>query len=155
MLPDTLLEQINQLAEAYAKAQTCRALAHAAHLEVAHLDLAREHLRARAAYWDAQVTDQRARLTVALHSALPPTIYAAPDPLACVHRPNDREVEVRGSIDRGSRAVSIRFTGIQAVAVGAAMIACAAVGTEQTGGLLAEILPPIPLYPPGPTVPPA
>jgi len=142
--PDSLLEQINQLGEAYAKAQTCRALAHAAHLEVAHLDLAREHLRARAAYWDAQVDAQRAALTAALHSALPATLYAMPDPLVCVRRPNNREVEVRGSLKGGSRAVAIRFTGIQAVAVGAAMIACAAVGTDHAGGLLAQILPPVP-----------
>jgi len=150
--PDTLLEQINQLAEAYAKAQTCRALAHAAHLEVAHLDVAREHLRARAAYWDAHVAAQRAALTAALRSALPPTIYAAPDPLVCVRRPNNREVEVRGSLARSGRGVAIRFTGLQAVAVGAAMIACAAVGTDHAGGGLAEILPPIPPVRP---VPPA
>jgi hypothetical protein len=29
MLPDTLLDKVNQLAEAYAKSQTCRLTAHA------------------------------------------------------------------------------------------------------------------------------
>src|SRR6266540_3720063 len=115
VLPDKLLEQINELAEVYAKAQTCRAMAQLA-----------ESQAERADYWDSQVSDQHARLTVALNSALPPTVYAAPDQFAPVRMPTSRDVEVRGSLDHGARAVSIRYTPAQAVAVGAALIACGA-----------------------------
>ncbi|MBT8227499.1 MAG: hypothetical protein HKP61_20195 [Dactylosporangium sp.] len=54
------------------------------------------------------------------------------------------EIEVRGHLDHGARAVSIRFTGAQAVTIGAAMIACAGAQVEHAGARLAEILPSIP-----------
>ncbi len=148
MLPDTLLEKVNQLAEAYAKSQTCRLTAHLAPSEAERANHA-----ARADYWDGQVSDLYARLTAALNSALPPTIYAAPDSHAPVTVPNQHQVEVRGSLDGGNRAVSIRLTPAQAVAVGAAMIACAALTTQHTGQRVAEILPALPPSPPGQPVP--
>jgi hypothetical protein len=104
----------------------------------------RANLIARADYWDGQVHDQYAQLTVALNSALPPTVYAAPDQFAPVQMPTNRDVEVRGSLDNGARAVAIRLTGAQAVAIGAALIACAALGTQHSGGQLGEILPSMP-----------
>src|SRR5438876_11294695 len=109
MLPDTLLEKANQLAEAYAKSQTCRLTAHLATSEAERANHA-----ARADYWDGQVSDLYARLTAALNTALPPTVYAAPDPRAPVTVPNQSQVEVRGSLDCGHRAVSIRLTPAQA-----------------------------------------
>jgi hypothetical protein len=145
MLPDTLLEQINNLVETYAKGHTCRALA-----QVTSLDVERAHLNARADFWDHQVSDQYAKLTVALNTALPPTVYAQCDPLAAVRIPTNRDIEVHGSLDHGQRAVSIRFTGVQAVAVATAMIACAAL---STGGQLTEILPTVPPSPPDPPAP--
>ena len=54
--------------------------------------------------------------------------------------------EIRGSL--GRRAVSIRATPAQAVAVGAALIAYAAAITHHTGASLTEILPPLPTPPP-------
>ncbi len=148
MLPDKLLEQITQVAEAHAKAQSCRALA-----EVAETDAERAHLKARVDYWNSQLQEMWTTLTVAVNSALPPTIYAAPDPHAPVTVPNKHQVEVRGSLDGGNRAVSIRLTPAQAVAVGAAMIACAALTTQHTGQRVAEILPALPPSPPGQPVP--
>ena len=76
------------------------------------------------------------------------TIYAAADPFAPVGVPDGHRVEVRGSIDGGTRAVSVNFTPAQAVAVGTAMIACAALAAQGTGQRLAEILPPLPPAPP-------
>ncbi len=143
MLPDTLLEKVNQLAEAYAKSQTCRLSAHLATSEAE-----RANHTARADYWDSQVSDLYATLTAALNTALPPTIYAAADPFAPVGVPDGHRVEVRGSIDGGNRAVSVSFTPGQAVAVGTAMIACAALAAQGTGQRLAEILPPLPPAPP-------
>jgi len=148
MLPDKLLEQITQVAEAYAKAQSCHALA-----QVAETDAERAHLKARVDYWNSQLSQMWTTLTVAVNSALPPTIYAAPDPHTPVTVPNQHQVEVRGSLDGGNRAVSIRLTPAQAVAVGTAMIACAALTTQHTGQRLAEILPALPPSPPGQPVP--
>lgn len=145
MLADKLLEQINQVAEAYAHAQTCRALAHAA-----DLDSDRANLTARAEYWDRQVGQLWANLTAAVNTALPPTLYAGPDPIAPVRVPDHHRVEVRGSLGNG-RAVVVRFTGAQAVAVAAAMIASAALGAAHLGDATA-ILPPVPPTPPGPPV---
>jgi hypothetical protein len=48
--------------------------------------------------------------------------------------------------------VSISFTPAQAVTVGTAMIACAALAAQRTGQRLAEILPPLPPPPPAPPV---
>ena len=58
MLPDTLLEKVNQLAEAFAKSQTCRLTAHLATSEAE-----RANHTARADYWDAQVSELYAKLT--------------------------------------------------------------------------------------------
>ena len=145
MLPDTLLKQITDLAETYAKAHTCRNLA-----RLSDTDPERAHLNARADFWDAQVSDRYVTLTVALNSAIPPTVYAAPDQTGCVRITAEGQIEVRGDLDNGARAVSIRLTTPQAVTAGAAMIACAAACAKHTGERLAEILPPIPPSPPGP-----
>ena len=144
MQADTLLKQVSDLAEAYAKAQTCRALAH-----TADLTEERANLNARADYWDLQASELWAKLTAAMNSALPPTVYATADPRGPVRPTNGDEIEVRGSLDHGARAVSIRFTAAQAVPVGAALIACAAACTQHGGGRLAEILPPVPTVAPG------
>lgn len=136
MVPDKLLEKINELVETYAKAHTCRTLA-----SVANNEVEAANLNARADFWDAQVSEQYAQVTVAVNSAVPPTVYAACDPHATVRMPTDRSIEVYGTLDHGQRAVSITFTGVQAMAVGTAMIACAAL---TGGGRLAGMLPPVP-----------
>ncbi|MBT8227500.1 MAG: hypothetical protein HKP61_20200 [Dactylosporangium sp.] len=57
MLADKLIEQANQLAEAYATAETCRAMA-----RLTGNDTERANLNARADFWDATVCDQHAKL---------------------------------------------------------------------------------------------
>lgn len=145
MEPDQLLHQIRALAEAYANGHTATAMAH-----LAENQAERANLQARAEFWNIQVNDGWNKLTAALNTALPPTLYAAPDPALPVATPNDRHIEVRGSL--GQRTVSIRATPAQAVAIGAALIACAAALTQHLGGSLADILPPMPAAPPGPPV---
>lgn len=141
MSVDQLLEKINTLAETHAQAEVCRAMAAST-----TLDTERANLLARADYWKDQVADQYAKLVAALNTALPPTVYAVPDPYTPVRIPDNSTVEVRGNV--GEQAVSIRCTSAQAVAVGAALIACAATTDIQAGGNLAAILPSLP---PGPT----
>lgn len=141
MTIEALFTQINKLAETHAQAEVCRAMAH-----VADTDTERGSLLTRAEYWDNEVVTLHAALTAALNTAIPPTIYAHPDPQAPVRMLADQQVgvEVRGSLEQGTRAVSIRYTLGQAVTVGTAMIACAAVMQERGGGALTAIVPPIP-----------
>jgi hypothetical protein len=147
MLPEQLLEQIKAVAQTFANGHVCRTL-----LEHASNDAERDRLKTQFAQWDEQVSRLWAELTVAVNSALPPTLYALPDPTAPVSTPNNSDVEVRGSL--GQRAVAIRLTCAQAVAIGAALIACATAVTDRSGGRLGTILPPIPASPPGPPVRP-
>ena len=137
---DALFSQINKLAEAHAQAEVCRAMA-----QLADTDTERGSLLTRAEYWHNEVATQHAALTAALNTAIPPTIYAQPDPHAPVRMLGDQHVgvEVRGSLG-GARAVSIRYTLGQAVTVGTAIIACACVMQERGGGPLTAIVPPIP-----------
>jgi hypothetical protein len=51
--------------------------------------------------------------------------------------PKHSGVEIRGSL--GERAVAIRLTGAQAVAIGTTLIACAAAVTDRAGDRLAAI----------------
>jgi len=141
MEPEQLLDRIRSFAQAYAESHTVTALTH-----LAEDQAEREHLQARAEFWDVQVRDGWDKLTVALNSALPPTLYAALDPHSPIVARNGRQIEVRGSL--GRRAVSIRATPAQAVAIGAALIAYAAAITHHSGASLTEILPPLPAPPP-------
>ncbi len=141
MQPDQLLKKINELVETHARAEVCRAM-----VNTTNRDTERAHLSARADYWKDQVAAQYNKLVAALNTAIPPTIYAVADRLAPVRIPIPSTVEVRGSL--GERAVAIRLTDAQAVAIGSALIACAAATDIQHGGNLSAILPPLP---PGPT----
>jgi hypothetical protein len=143
MLPDQLLEQFKKVAQAYAQGHICRTL-----LEQADNDAERDHLKTQFDQWEHHVTRLWAELTAAVNSALPPTLYAAPDPTSPVSAPSHSDVEVRGSL--GHRTVVIRLTCAQAVAIGTSLIACATVVTDRNGGRLGSILPPVPAKPPGP-----
>lgn len=136
---DALSTQINKLAENHAHAEVCRAMAH-----IADTDAQRANLLARADYWDSEVATQHMTLTAVLNSAIPPTVYAHIDPGSPVRMISDQRggIEVRGVLERGTRAVSIHLAAAQAVTVGTALVACAAVIQERGGGNLATILPP-------------
>jgi hypothetical protein len=142
MAPEQLLEQITRVAQAYARGNVCKTL-----LDLADNGVERARRQAEFDEWDRRVSQLWSELTVAVNTALPPTLYALPDPFAPVTTPNDGGIELRGSL--GERAVAIRLTEAQAVAIGTTLIACAAAGTDRTGGRLAAILPSIPASPSG------
>jgi hypothetical protein len=148
MPPEQLLEKIKTVAQAFAQGHVCKTL-----LDQADTDVERARLRTSFEYWDRQIPQLWAELTVAVNSALPPTLYALPDPFAPVGTPNDTEIEIRGSL--GERAISIRLSTAQAVAIGTTLIACAAAVTDRAGQRLAGILPSIPASPSGQPIRPA
>ena len=148
MVPEQLLELIKQCAQAFAQGMVCKTL-----LDLADNDVERTRRQGEFERWDRQVSQLWAELTVAVNSTLPPTLYALPDPFAPVITPNNSDIEMRGSL--GERAVAIRLSGAQAVAIGTTLIACAAAVTDRTGGRLASILPSIPASPSGQPIRPA
>jgi hypothetical protein len=140
MPPEQLLEKINAVALAFAHGHVSRTL-----LDLADNEQERARLKTKIEQWDHRVAQLWAELTVAVNSALPPTLYALPDPFAPVTTPNNTDIELRGSL--GERAVAIRLSGAQAVAIGTTLIACAAAVTDRADGRLVSILPPIPASP--------
>lgn len=148
MPPEQLLEQIKTVAQAFAQGLVCKTL-----LDQADTDVERFRLRAQFDHWDRRVTDLWAELTATVNAALPPTLYALPDPIASVTTPNNKEIEIRGGL--GERSVAIQLTGAQAVAIGTSLIACAAVVTDRAGDRVAGILPSIPASPTGQPIRPA
>src|SRR4051812_5150702 len=98
LLPDTLLEQVHELAEAYAKGRTCRLSAHLATSEAERVNHA-----ARADFWDGEVSDLYAKLTAAFDAAVRPTIDTARYPFASVVVPDEHHVEIHGSGDGGDQ----------------------------------------------------
>jgi len=148
MSPEQLLEMVKPVAEAFAQGQVCKTL-----LDTAGTDAERARLQTSFEQWDHRVTQLWAELTVAVNSALPPTLHALPDPIAPVTMSNNTDIEIRGSL--GERAVAIRLTSPQAVAIGTTLIACAAAVTDRAGGRLGTILPPIPAPPSGQPIRPA
>lgn len=147
MEPDQIIVLIRELAEAYAHA-------HTSHTLIGLTDHYGEqaNLRARVEYWNSQIQQGWDKITAALNTAMPPTLYAWLDPQLAVTTPNPQQVEIRGRL--GERVVSIRMTPAQATIAGAALIACAAAQTQQAGGRLPDLLPPMPPCPPGPPVGP-
>ena len=148
MAPEQLLEQIKLVAQAFARGNVSKTL-----LDLADNDVERIRRKAEFDDWDRRVSQLWAELTAAVNTALPPTLYALPDPFAPVTTPNNSGIEMRGSL--GERAVAIRLTEAQAVAIGTTLIACAAAVTDRTGGRLAAILPSIPASPSGQPIRPA
>ena len=140
MSPDQLLELTKAVAQAFAKGHTCRTLR-----DQATNDEDRERLQNQFEQWDARVTQLWAELTAAVNSALPPTLYAVPDPIAAVTAPTNTDIDLRGSL--GERAVMIRLSTTQAVAIGTTLIAYAAAVTDRADGHVAGILPPLPATP--------
>ena len=142
MAPEQLLEQIKQVAQAFAQGNVCKTL-----LDLADNDMERIRRQAEFDDWDRRVSRLWAELTAAVDTAFAPTLYALPDPFAPVTTPNNSGIEMRGSLD--DRVVVIRLSEAQAVAIGTAMIACAAAVTDRSGSRLAGILPTIPASPTG------
>lgn len=93
------------------------------------------------------VIARHAELMSALDDLTGTTVRAVPDPRLPVCTWREGVVEVRAVAAEGSRPVRVRYTPAQAIAAGAALIACGAVADTTTGGTLGPILPPFPTSP--------
>lgn len=102
------------------------------------------HTLADLAGSEPAVIARHAELMSALDDLTRTTLRAIPDPRLPVCTWRKGVVEVRAVAADGSRAVRVRYTPVQAIAAGAALIACAAVADTTTGGTLGPILPPFP-----------
>src|SRR5262245_20355956 len=91
MAPEHFLEQVKLVAQAFARGNVCKTL-----LDLADNDVERIRRQAEFDEWDRRVAKLWAELTAAVNTALPPTLYALPDPFAPVITPNNSGIELRG-----------------------------------------------------------
>lgn len=141
MNPERLFDLAAEFAQAignaerfHARAASCAGDDHTAHTK-------------KASDWQAIAARRREHLRAALREALRGTMTAVPDAELPVATWQRGRVEVRATTLDGTRAVRVRYTPAQALAAGAALIACAAITDEQTGGTLTSILPAFPPHP--------
>jgi hypothetical protein len=141
MTPQRLFDLAAEFAQATGNAERLRARAasgtddHAAHTE-------------KAAAWDALAARRREQLRDALRETLRGTVLAVPDDKLPVATWQRGRVEIRAVTTDRARVVRVRYTPAQALAAGAALIACAAITDGRAGGTLTDILP---AFPPNPT----
>ncbi|MEV0396501.1 hypothetical protein [Polymorphospora rubra] len=100
-----------------------------------------------ASRWEAIAARRREHLRAALREELRGTVHAVPDDELPVATWRRGRVEVRGTTLDGTRTIRVRYTPAQALAAGAALIACATITDEQAGGTLTGILA---TFPPNP-----
>lgn len=108
---------------------------------------AHDSYAAEAAEWDATATVRHAQLHTALDLLTRTAVRAVPDERLPVCTWQKGTVEARAVLPDHSRSVRVRYTPAQAIAAGTALIACAALADEQTGGTLTPILPAFPTTP--------
>ena len=82
----------------------------------------------------------RAALRADLRHALDLPVHAVPDAELPVCTWRQGQVEVRAVTGIEGRAVRVRYTPAQALAAGAALIACATITDQRQGGTLSTIL---------------
>ncbi|GIF74120.1 hypothetical protein [Asanoa siamensis] len=87
-----------------------------------------------------QTNQRREGLRAALRDALPATVQPMPDDELPVCTHVRGQVEVRATFDHGRRGILVCYTPAQALAGGAALIACAAITDDKAGGAIAAIL---------------
>ncbi|WP_213454669.1 hypothetical protein [Rhizomonospora bruguierae] len=142
MSPDQLVDLAAEFAQAIGNAE--RFHARAATADTPEDNTA--HAKA-AARWEATAIRRREHLRAALREALSGAVTAMPDEALPVATWQRGRVEVRATTLDGARAVRVRYTPAQALAAGAALIACAAVTDEHSGGALTDILAAFPRNP--------
>jgi hypothetical protein len=101
-------------------------------------------LAAKIAEYESAAVASHARLLTAVDTLTRSTVRAVPDPRLPVCTWQRGIVEARAVLPDGGRSVQIRYAPAQAVAAGAALIACAALADADTGGSLTPILPAFP-----------
>ncbi|WP_435827499.1 hypothetical protein [Actinoplanes philippinensis] len=140
-LGGTLGMLIEQYVAAYVRAEQAKA-------NVERADGSdRERAEADAALAWEETLRRSAELLTALDALATGTVKAVPDTRLPVCTWQRGVVEVRAITSDNSRSVRVRYTPAQAVAAGAALIACAAVADSDSAAQLTPILPPFPEHP--------
>ena len=99
---------------------------------------------AKIAEYEGAATTCHARLMTAYDQLTRTTVRAVADERLPVCSWQKGVVEIRGVLPDGTRSVRVHYTPAQAIAAGAALIACAALADGNTGGTLTPILPTFP-----------
>lgn len=133
-----LITLVQQYAAVCASAERHHALAECL------VDDADGQVAATAAEFDSVATVRHAQLLTALDKLTRTTVQALPDQRLPVCTRQRGTVEVRAIASDGGRCVHVRYIPAQAIAAGTALIACAAVADNDTGGSLTPILPAFP-----------
>nr|WP_221378341.1 hypothetical protein [Actinoplanes polyasparticus] len=102
-------------------------------------------LAAKIAEYEGAATTAHARLMTAYDQLTRTTVRAVADEQLPVCTWQKGVVEARGVLPDATRSVRVRYTPGQAIAAGAALIACAALADRDTGGTLTPLLPPFPI----------
>ncbi len=142
-LGGTLGMLIEQYVAAYVRAEQAKAKANAERADRSD----RERAEADAALAWEETLRRSAELLTALDALATGTVKAVPDARLPVCTWQRGIVEVRANTSDNSRSVRVRYTPAQAVAAGAALIACAAVADSDSATQLTPILPPFPERP--------
>ncbi|GIF04661.1 hypothetical protein [Actinoplanes siamensis] len=129
---------IEQYAAAYALTE--QAKAHAQRVDGDD----RERADADAARAGEETLRRSAALLTAIDALATGTVKAVPDTRLPVCTWRRGVVDVRAITSDNSRPVRVRYTPAQAIAAGAALIACAAVSDSDSHAQLTPILPPFP-----------
>ncbi|GAA0490886.1 hypothetical protein Ade02nite_23360 [Paractinoplanes deccanensis] len=129
---------VEQYAAAYSRAEQAAAIAQ----RIGRQERERAEADAALAGQDAMVSN--AKLMTAIDALATGTVRAVPDTRLPVCTWQRGVVEVRAVSSDNSRSVRVRYTPAQAVAAGAALIACAAVSNSNSVTQLPPILPPFP-----------
>lgn len=137
--PESVLqERTDAYATTRAAAEICSGLARTLS------DTDRGPGEAEAARLEQDATAHHAEINSGPDDLTHTTLHAVPDPRLPVCTWRQDIVELHAVLPDGSRAVRVRYTPAQAIAAGAALIACGAVADRRTGGTLGPILPPWP-----------
>ncbi|GAB1644348.1 hypothetical protein [Krasilnikovia sp. MM14-A1259] len=140
----TTVERLINLATAYADAavRLDRQRQDAIHLgAIAPHDLAGK-VACVTAVRKAEEAVEAARdaLRIELRHTLERPVRAVPDERLLVAAWRHNHIEVRAIADNAARCVRVRYNPAQALAAGAALIACAAIADQRAGGTLSGIL---------------
>ena len=141
----TTVQRLIDLANAYAEAAVRCDCERRTAREAAGLT---EQAAALTAVRHAEDAVERTRtaLRADLRHALELPVHAFPDAELPVCTWRQSLVEVRALTGIGARVVRVRYTPAQALAAGAALIACAAIPDQRQGGTLSPVLG---AFPPG------
>jgi hypothetical protein len=135
----TTVERLFALAAAYAEAAV-RADRDRAAARSASTPTRKAAAESAVSTADSAVEAARFALRTDLRQALGLPVYAVPDTKLPVCTWQNGQVLIRALADNGERTVRVRYTPEQALAVGTALIACAAITDRHLGGTLSGIL---------------